>query len=134
MNMSKNPDQSLAPVELARALAEAIAENKGEDIHLLDLRGLSDIADWFVIANAKSRRHLRTLGQELIDKIREAHVGPFRAEGLNSESWIIIDLYNVVVHLFIPERRDYYALDDYWADAPRQIIDEELATTDTDDE
>jgi len=132
--MTENPAQSPAPAELARALVEVIAENNGEDIHLLDLRGLSDIADWFVIANAKSRKHLRTLGQELIDKVREANIGPFRAEGLNSESWIIIDLYDVVVHLFIPERREYYALDDYWADAPREIIDEELATTDTDDE
>ncbi len=109
--------------ELATALAETLAERMGDDIRILDLRGLSDIADWFVIASAQSPRHLRTLGRDLFEEIRTAHIGKCHAEGLDSESWVILDLFDVVVHIFLPEKRDYYALDDYWADAPTEIFE-----------
>ncbi len=113
--------------DLAIALAETISERKGEKIRILDLRGLSDITDWFVIANAQSPRHLRTLGRDLYEEIREAHIGSCYAEGLESESWVILDLFDVVVHIFVPEKRDYYALDDYWADAPLEIVESDPA-------
>lgn len=116
--------------DLAIALAETLAERKGERIHILDLRGLSDIADWFVIANAQGPRHLRTLGRDLYEEIKEAHIGRCHAEGLESESWIILDLFDVVVHIFVPEKRDFYALDDYWADAPAEVFDTSEVETD----
>ena len=108
--------------DLAVALAETILERKGERIKILDLRGMSDIADWFVIANAQSPRHLKTLGNDLFEEVKEAHIGKCFAEGLKSDSWIILDLFDVVVHLFLPDKRDFYSLDDYWADAPVEII------------
>lgn len=113
--------------DLAIAIAETISERKGEKIRILDLRELSDIADWFVIANAQSPRHLRTLGRDLFEEIREAHIGNCHAEGLESESWVILDLFDVVVHIFVPEKREYYALDDYWGDAPVEIIESDEA-------
>jgi len=114
--------------ELATAIAETIVERKGERLRILDLRGLSDIADWFVIANAQSPRHLRTLGEDLIEEMKEARIGTVHSDGLRSDSWIILDLFDVVVHLFIPEKREFYALDDYWADAPAEEIETEDET------
>ncbi|HHS50052.1 MAG TPA: ribosome silencing factor [candidate division Zixibacteria bacterium] len=108
--------------DIALALAETIAENMGQDVRILDLRGLTDIADWFVIASAQSRRHLKILGEDLVGDIKSAKIGNIHVEGLNSESWIIIDLFDVVVHLFLQEKREFFALESYWGDAPSIVI------------
>ncbi len=121
--MSKSENNVTKGHELALAIAETIGEHMGERIRILDLRGLSDIADWFVIADVQSKRHLKALGKDLLDEIAEAKIGSCFADGLKSESWVILDLFDVVVHLFAPEQRDYYALDDYWGDAPVEIIE-----------
>lgn len=120
--------------EIAKALAETIIEMKGEDVHILDLRGLTDIADWFVIASAKSKRHLKSMAEDLVGELKSAKIGRFRVEGLTSDSWVIIDLFDVVVHIFMPERREYFALEDYWADAPVEVLIDENPSADTDDE
>lgn len=109
--------------EVVRALAETIAEKMGQDVRILDLRGLTDIADWFIIASAKSTRHLRVLGQDMVEEIRAADIGPMRVEGLDGKSWVIIDLFDIVVHIFTPERREFYSLERYWGDAPAESID-----------
>ncbi|MCD6501782.1 ribosome silencing factor [bacterium] len=111
------------PEEVVRALAETIAEKMGQDVRILDLRGLTDIADWFIIASAKSERHLRVLGQDMVEEIKAADIGPMRTEGLDGKSWVIIDLFDIVVHIFTPERREFYSLERYWGDAPAESID-----------
>ncbi|RKZ31310.1 ribosome silencing factor [bacterium] len=120
--MNRKKKRALKSADVAHTIGDIIVEFKGEDVRLLDLRGLTDIADWFVIASAQSRRHLRMLGEDLVEQIKRENIGPFNIEGLNSESWVIIDLFDIVVHLFIPERREYFGLEDYWADAPVEII------------
>jgi len=119
--------------ELARMIAEFIADRMGDDVHLLDMRELTDIADWFIIASSKSKRHLRALSQDLIHEIKQAEIHPAYVEGVASESWIIVDIFDVVIHLFLPERREYFSLEDYWADAPREVINSETVMSNNDD-
>ncbi len=109
--------------EIAIAIGETIAEKLGRDVRVLDMRELTDIADWFVIASAQSRRHLKVLADELIDDIKSAHIGTVRVEGLNSESWVIIDIFDVVVHIFMPEKREFFGLEGHWGDAPSIVIE-----------
>ncbi|MCK5832867.1 ribosome silencing factor [bacterium] len=108
--------------EIVLALAETIVEKMGRDVRILDLRGLTEIADWFIIASVQSKRHLKILGGDLVSEIKSANIGPIRVEGLTSESWAIIDMFDIVVHLFLPDKRDFYSLEDYWADAPSETI------------
>lgn len=112
--------------EIAVALGETIAEKMGKDIRILDMRELTDLADWFVIASAQSKRHLKILSDELADEIKSAHIGTLRVEGQDSESWVILDLFDVVVHLFMPEKREFYGLEGYWGDAPAIEISVEV--------
>ena len=121
--MAVENSEELSSGELAEELADAVAERKGQNIKILDLRELTSIADYFVLADARSRRHLKNLGEELISEIKKAGLTPFKHEGLETESWVILDLFDVVVHLFRPDRREFYALDDYWADAPVEFVE-----------
>ncbi|MFN4258960.1 MAG: ribosome silencing factor [Gemmataceae bacterium] len=99
--------------------AQVAADNKASDIVVLDLRALTPLYDFLVLANGASRRQLHTLAEE-IDAILRSH-GDRRLhiEGYEASKWIVQDYGDVVIHLFDPESREYYALDDFWADAPR---------------
>ncbi len=115
--------EKMGSEEVVRALAETVAEMLGQNVRILDLRGLSDIADWFIVASVKSKRHLKILGRDLIGEIEAADVGKPKVEGLDGDSWVIIDLFDIVVHLFMPEKREFYALESYWGDAAVEVID-----------
>jgi len=71
-----------------------------------------------------SPRHLRSLSEELIDKLKDFSVTRLNIDGLNSGSWVIIDLFDIVIHLFIPRRREFFGIEDYWGDAPSESISE----------
>ncbi len=91
-------------------------ERKGEDIILLDIRELSDFADYFVICTGTSDRMLNGLADQMIDHMRnELHLRG-RKEGEAQEGWILVDYGDVIVHLFSPDRRDYYQLEELWGE------------------
>ena len=95
---------------LARAIADTLIDKKCESIRIIDLRKLSDLADYIVIGSAQSKRHLKNIGEELVGELKEAKIGRFRVEGLKSDSWVVVDLFDVIVHVFMPDRRNYFAL------------------------
>lgn len=107
---------------LQRALAAArtAEENRGRDIVVLDMRELSSMFDYFVLATGTSRRQLHAISEE-IDHVLEERMGDRRLgiEGFQQGRWILLDYGDVVVHLFDPETRAYYALEELWADAER---------------
>jgi len=107
---------------LHRALvaARVAEENRGRDIVVLDMRHLTAMFDYFVLASGTSRRQLHAMSEE-IDHALEQGLGDRRLgiEGYEESRWILLDYGDVVIHLFEPETRDYYALEQLWGHAKR---------------
>ncbi len=126
--MNESPVRSEAAVRvrsdmaLQRALtaAQTAEDNRGIDIVVLDMRELTSIFDYFVLASGASRRQLHAMSEE-IDHALEDRMGDRRLgiEGYEESRWILLDYGDVVVHLFEPETRAYYALEDLWGRAKR---------------
>ena len=96
---------------------EAIADKKGADIVLLDIRPVSLLADYFVIASGGTERQIQAIIDAVLDRLDEAKVAPLRVEGIPASGWVILDYGSVVVHLFAPDVRDYYQLERLWSRA-----------------
>jgi len=107
-------------LERALAAAQVAADNRGRDVVVLDLRELTSIFDYFVIATGASRRQLHAISEE-IDHTLEQGMGDRRLgiEGYQESRWILLDYGDVVVHLFEAETREYYAIEDLWGQAKR---------------
>lgn len=89
---------------------------------LLDLSQLSSVADWFFIASAESPRQMNAIADKIIRRAREQGFRPLGHEGIGSDHWVLVDLGDVIVHLFNLETREMYDLEGLWTDAPRQNI------------
>ena len=109
-------EEGLAFARLSARIAE---ENRAEDVLILDLRGLSAIADFFVIATGTSDRQMRAIADQIEQEGKAVGQRPYRVSGYENGTWILVDYVDVVVHLFDPQRRTYYDLELLWGDAPR---------------
>ncbi|MFQ6100105.1 MAG: ribosome silencing factor [Anaerolineae bacterium] len=108
---------SLNSLELARRIVELIADKKGEDVLLLDIRDISILADYFVIGSTTSERQAKAIVEDVRQEAKEAFdVRPLHIEGEPTSGWILMDYGSVVVHLFTPEMRAYYDLEALWRD------------------
>jgi ribosome-associated protein len=103
---------------LAKRAAELSLEKKGEDVKILDLRGLTTITDYFVIITADSERKAKAISEHIIDELKEDGERPMHVEGLDTLHWILVDYVDVVVHIFQPDERKFYDLESLWSDAP----------------
>ena len=102
---------------LCRKLAD---DKKAEDIVVLDVRDLSSVTDYFVIASGTSEPHLRAIESSIIDSLRKDHdLKPNHTDGSSRSKWIAADFFDVIVHIMTPEVRAKYDLEGLWADAPR---------------
>ena len=106
-----------APLELARRIVELAEDKKAADIVLLDLAGLTAVADAFVICNGGSERQLEAIADGIIGGLRDAKIKPFGREGTAASHWILLDYGSVIVHVFTPPERDFYQLERHWAEA-----------------
>ena len=102
-------------------LCREIADNKkAEDLVILDVRKLSSVTDYFVIASGSSEPHLRAIVNEIADKLCEEHnLRPRAIDGTFQTSWVVLDFFDVIVHVMRPDVRDRYDLETLWGDAPR---------------
>jgi ribosome-associated protein len=105
--------------ERAFLCARVAAEHKARDILVLDMRGITPLYDYFVLATGSSRRQLHTLAEEVDAAMRAEGDVRLGIEGYEASKWVVQDYGDVVVHLFDPDTRGYYALEELWADAPR---------------
>jgi ribosome-associated protein len=114
------PARLASSLERALVAAQVAADNRGRDIVVLDMRELTTVFDYFVVATGASRRQLHAISEE-IDETLEKTMGDRRLgiEGYELSRWILLDYGDVVVHLFDAETRKYYALEDLWAQAKR---------------
>lgn len=102
-------------------LCRELADNKkAEHITILDVRELSSVTDYFVIASGTSQPHLRAIVDEVQDKIREDHgLKPIAVDGTLQTAWVVLDYFDVIVHVMRQDVRDRYDLETLWGDAPR---------------
>jgi ribosome-associated protein len=105
--------------EFALAVARIAAENKTAEVEVLDLRGLSSFADFFVLGTGTSERQMHAVADLVEEYARAAGRAPFRVSDSREAHWMLTDYVDVVLHLFDAEHRDYYDLSNLWGDAPR---------------
>lgn len=103
------------------AISQAIFDKKGFNILALDVRGISTMTDYYIIAEGTVSRHLNALCNAIEDKMEELQYPLFRIDGQNNGDWIVLDYYDIVIHLFTPELREKYALEELWQKA--KIVD-----------
>lgn len=119
------PRKPKAPADPALALVQRVREildaKKGEDIRILDVRGISGITDHMILCSGISAPHLRALSEAVAKELRASTppLAPHRTAGTVESGWMVLDYYQFVVHLFTPEMRAYYALENLWKDAPQ---------------
>ncbi len=112
--------------EKLRLILKTALDKKAEEPVVLDLRGLTSLADYFVILSATSETHARTIADEIKKKLKEEGVVPVSVEGYDTAGWILLDYGDVIVHVFRPEVRELYNLESLWMDAPRPDVEEFL--------
>lgn len=112
-------------IYLAKKLIAFALEKKAEDVILLDLRKISPVADFFVICSGTTDVQVRAILDSILDNCSKNKIDIYHVEGEESLRWVLIDLVDVVVHIFQPEVRNYYQLERLWGDAPKQTYDTE---------
>lgn len=115
--------------EKLKVILTSALNKKAEEPVILDLRGLTSLADYFVILTATSETHARTIADEIKKKLKEKGVVPVSTEGYDTANWILLDYGDVIVHIFKPEVRELYNLESLWMDAPKLSVEEIVKET-----
>jgi ribosome-associated protein len=97
--------------------AQLCLDMKANDVLLLDLRGVTDMADYFVIASGTSDTHVRSVGEHVIAEMKKVGLSVHHTEGLQQGRWVLLDYFDFVVHIFHPALRAFYQLERLWSDA-----------------
>ena len=101
--------------ELLILAQTSLEDMKARDLRVLDVRGLTSVTDYLLIASGTSDRHVRSLAQGLVASAKQAGLPPLGVEGLEAGEWVLVDLCDVVVHVMQPRTREFYKLEDLWA-------------------
>ena len=110
--------------ERAQRIVELLQDKKALDILLMDLRPLTDTTDFFILCSGTSDQHVKTLADELIDRLKAAGDPPWHVEGYGTRRWVLVDCVDIVVHIFQRETREFYALERLWGDAETTSFEE----------
>jgi ribosome-associated protein len=108
---------------IARRAAQLCLDNKARDVLMLDLKGVSDMTDFFVIASGTSDTHVRSTAQHVMDELRKEGAKVTHVEGLEQGRWVLLDYVDFVVHVFHPTLRQFYQLERLWGDAEVTQVD-----------
>ncbi len=113
----------MTPEEIAAAVADYASDRKALDIVQLDLRGIIGYTDYFVICTGRTDRQTKAIHDAIHEGMKSEHGKlPQRVEGLPEARWILMDYLDVVAHVFTPETREYYRLEQLWGEAPAQAV------------
>jgi ribosome-associated protein len=113
---------------IALAAAEYALEKKATNIKILDVRDITSFADYFVIASGSSDMQVKAIAENILAKLRDSSVSPWKSEGWDALQWVIVDFVDVVVHIFHETAREFYHLERLWADAPMEIVEDKPKT------
>lgn len=111
--------------DLAVCAAKEALDRRGQDVLILDLRGLTSATDYFVLVSGDSDVQVQAIAERIEERLRqEKSVKPWHVEGLKNTRWVLLDYVDFVVHVFHREARSYYELERLWADAPSETVDD----------
>ena len=125
MKKLKEQYTTLSGFELATTCAQIAADAKAEDLIVLDVTGISSFADYFVIMNGRSTRHVQGIAETIENQLRTKRIKATHAEGLQEGMWVLLDFDDVVIHIFYHEQRSFYNLEGLWHDAKKVEIEVE---------
>ena len=102
--------------EIKNSIEKILDKNKALNIVTIDLKKKSYIADYMIVASGTSSRHLQSLSENLVSELKKIGVGNCRIEGIESSDWKLVDTIDIIVHIFNPEKREFYDLEKMWAE------------------
>jgi ribosome-associated protein len=116
--------RELSPEELARRIAEIASDKVAHDIRVFDLREIVSYTDYFVICSGGTERQTKAIHDAIYQELKDEYgLLPRRVEGLTEARWILMDYLDAVIHIFTPDARSYYRLEQLWGDAPSQTVE-----------
>jgi len=122
--VSRPQKTTLTSEGLVELAARTLVAQKGQELVILDVKGLSSLWDYFIICSGGSKRHVQALAEHLQQDLGKAGVKPLGVEGLEEGNWVLLDYVDVVIHLFIKPLRDFYDLEGLWVEATRLSVKE----------
>jgi len=109
--------------EIKNKIVSILDNNKAKDIISIDLKKKSYIADYMIIASGTSSRHLQSLSENLVSELKKIGINNCRIEGRDSSDWKLVDAIDIIVHIFHPEKREFYDLEKMWSEpVPKEKI------------
>ena len=108
--------------ELKAIVLAALEDAKANDVRQLDVRRLTDITDWMVVASGTSTRHVLALADHVRTQVKEQGLSPIGTEGESGSDWVLLDYGDVVVHLMLPDTRGFYDLEGLWDDRLSRVV------------
>lgn len=116
----------MTSLEQARKIVQVMDSKKAKDIRLIKIEGISSLGDYFVVASASNTTQVKAIADEVEDEMTKLGLEPNQVEGRQSAQWILMDYYDVMVHVFLDEARSFYNLERLWSDAPQLDISDLL--------
>jgi ribosome-associated protein len=121
---TQDETRELSPEELAARIAEIASDKLAQDIRVFDLRGIVSYTDFFVICSGGTERQAKSIHDAIYQELKDDHRRlPRRVEGQTESRWILMDYLDAVVHIFTPDARSFYRLEQLWGDAPSRTIE-----------
>lgn len=122
-NTLTQADQQLTPEELAEAIAQLASDGKAIDLVELNVREVLGYTDYFIVATGNTERQVKAIHDRIHRGLKDDHgILPRRVEGLTESRWVLMDYLDVVVHIFTPEAREYYRLEQLWGEVPKRTV------------
>lgn len=109
---------------IRKSCIEHLLSRKAQDIVVLDLRGIADFSDYFILCTGAADTQVRAIADAVIEGLKAEGHRPWQVEGYDTRKWVLIDFVDVVVHIFQPESRKFYGLERLWGDAPMEQIED----------
>jgi ribosome-associated protein len=115
--------EGLAGEALVDRIAAVASDRKAIDIRVLDVRGIVGYTDFFVICSGNTERQTKAIHDAVLEELKDAGVQPRRVEGAREARWVLMDYLDAVVHIFTPDAREFYRLEQLWGEAPAREVD-----------
>ncbi len=115
--MASTTSSTSNALAVAQRAAQVAIDNRAQDVILLDLRGVTDMTDFFLIASGTSDTHVRAIGEHIMAELKKEGSPVHHVEGLEKGRWVLLDFVDFVVHIFHPTLRNFYQLERLWGDA-----------------
>lgn len=123
---ANNRPGGISPEELSHKIARLSLIKKAEDVVILDLRKLTNMTDFFVICSGETYMQVKAITDSVLDGLVEDRIKPWHKEGLNGNSWVLLDFVDVIAHVFHTKSRAYYQLESLWGDAVITTVTDEV--------